>query len=240
MIHRLRLSRSPLRSANSALNHGDRADKDHYTLHRADAYATHHQKSARTKLTTRRERALLSRALRRAGQPRVVLDLPCGTGRFWPAIAAAGTERLLAADNSEGMLEVARRFKVRPGFPEQLINTSLFAIDLPEASVDFVACMRFFHHLAYPEDRRAALAEIGRVTRQFAAISLWVDGNLGAWRRRGRRQPALERGYGKRICIPRRDIEADFAAAGFAVLAHYDVWPRLAMWRMYLLAKAGS
>jgi len=220
------------------LSHESQPDKDHYTLNRADAYATHHDKSARTKLTTRRERELLLRALRRAGNPRVVLDLPCGTGRFWPAIVEAGAERLIAADNSDGMLEVAGRNALGPGFPEQLINTSLFAIDLPDASVDFFACMRFFHHLAHREDRLAALAEIKRVTRGAAAISLWVDGNLGAWRRRGRRLPTLERGYGKRICIPRGDIESDFAAAGFDVVAHYDVWPRLAMWRLYLVEKA--
>jgi len=242
MIHRWNLPPSPLRSANSTLNEGSKAkaDKDHYSLHRADAYATHHEKSARTKLTTRRERKLLSRALARAGHPRVVLDLPCGTGRFWPAIAEAGAERLIAADNSAGMLEVAGRNRLGPAFPEQLINTSMFAVDVPDESVDFFACMRFFHHLAHREDRLAALAEIKRVTRRFAAISLWVDGNLGAWRRRGRQPPTLERGYGKRICISRRAIESDFAAAGFNVLERYDAWPRLAMWRTYLLEKADS
>ena len=178
---------------------------------------------------------MLTRALGRAGRPQVVLDLPCGTGRFWPAIAAAGAERLLAGDNSEGMLKVAGDNGLGPGFPEQLINTSLFAIDLPDDSVDFFACMRFFHHLAHSEDRLTALAEIRRVSRRFAAISLWVDGNLGARRRRGRNPPPSERGYGKRICIPRHEIERDFAAAGFSVVDHYDVWPRLAMWRMYLI-----
>ncbi|MCZ6711323.1 MAG: class I SAM-dependent methyltransferase [Gammaproteobacteria bacterium] len=211
------------------------ADKDHYTLNRADAYATHHEKSARTRLTTRRERSLLARALRAAGTPQVVLDLPCGTGRFWPAVAASGAQRLIAGDNSAGMLEVAGRNALGPGFPEQLINTSLFAIDLADDSVDFVACMRFFQHLAYSEDRLAVLAEIKRVSRRFAAISLWVDGNLGAWRRRGRSLPTRERGYGKRVCIPRDQIESDFAAADFTVVDHFDVWPRLAMWRMYLI-----
>ena len=212
-------------------------DKYHYTLNRADAYATHHEQNLRTKLTTRRERSLLSRALRRAGSPQVVLDLPCGTGRFWPAIAEAGAQRLIAADNSDGMLEVAARNALGPGFPEQLMNTSMFAIDLPDESVDFFACMRFFHHLAHRQDRLAALAEIKRVTRGFAAISLRVDGNFGAWRRRGRKPSALERGYGKRICIPRSEIESDFTAAQFNVVDHFDVWPGLAMWRMYLIEK---
>jgi hypothetical protein len=64
---------------------------------------------------------------------------------------------------------------------------------------------------------------------------LWVDGNLGAWRRRNRTPPAPEPGYGKRVCIPRDQIESDFAAAKFTVVDHFDVWPGLAMWRMYLI-----
>ena len=213
------------------------ADKDHYPPVRAGAYALHHDKSARTKLTSGRERRLLARALRRAGSTPVVLDIPCGTGRFWPAIASCGTKRLIAADNSEGMLEVARRNTLGAAFPEQLINTSVFAIDIADDAVDFVACMRFFHHLAHRQDRLAALSEIKRVTRRFAAVSLWVDGNLGAWRRRRRGPPTLQRGYGKRICIPRAEIEGDFAAADLQVVDHFDVWPRLTMWRMYLLEK---
>ena len=30
-------------------------------------------------------------------------------------------------------------------------------------------------------------------------------------------------------------IESDFASADFTVVDHFDVWPGLAMWRMYLI-----
>jgi SAM-dependent methyltransferase len=213
-------------------------DKDHYSLNRADAYEGHHEKSTRNRLTTFRERRLLLCALGLADNPEVVLDLPCGTGRFWPTVVESGAQRLIAADNSDGMLAVAKRNTLAPGFPEQLINTSMFAVDLPDESVDAFVCMRFFHHLAHAEDRLAALAEIRRVTRRYALVSLWVDGNLGAWRRRRRKPPPLERRYGKRICIPRHEIEADFAAAGLSVVDSFDVWPRLTMWRLYLLEKS--
>jgi ubiquinone/menaquinone biosynthesis C-methylase UbiE len=210
-------------------------NKDHYSLNRAGEYDQHHKKSLRARLTSERELALLKQSLKIAGVPETVLDLPCGTGRFWPAIAEAGVKRLIAGDYSEGMLAVAQRNRLSDSFPEQLIRTSVFDIDLPDNSVDFIACMRFFHHLYHRPDRLSALAELQRVARGHVAVSLWVDGNLASWRRRGRKPAAPERGYGKRVCIDSDDIEADFATAGFTIRERMDVWPRISMWRMYLL-----
>lgn len=215
----------------------DSKDKDHYAQSRARNYARHHDKNLRTRLTTYREGELLARSLQQAGVPEVVLDLPCGTGRFWPAIADTGVARLIAADNSESMLKVADRHRLRGDYPESLLKTSAFDIDLEDNSVDFVVCMRFFHHLVHRQDRLDVLAELNRVSRRFAAISLWVDGNLGAWRRRGKKPNAIERGYGRRVCVPRSDIEDDFAAAGFGITDYFDVWPKITMWRIYLLEK---
>ncbi len=60
-------------------------DVDSYSGARAASYAAHHRKSVRTEVTTLRERWLLTAALRDAGGPAKALDLPFGTGRFWPA-----------------------------------------------------------------------------------------------------------------------------------------------------------
>ena len=162
---------------------------DHYTPAQAQAYERHHQKNRRTKLTTFRERQLLRMALRQAGWPEVVLDIPCGTGRFWCAFAQSGVRKLIAADNSQGMLDVARPSLgpgVKPGVVNAdlhaslsggvragqmqvtQLNTSVFAIALADDAVPFVSCLRFFHHLSESADRRRALAELRRVVnRQF-------------------------------------------------------------------------
>lgn len=210
---------------------------DHYAPERARGYEEHHSKNARTRLTTWRERRCLYRALRDAGAPRTALDLPCGTGRFWPAFAAAGVESLIAADGSAGMLAVAASNRLGPGLPEQLFASSAFDVALPDRCVDFVACLRFYHHLSMAEDRRRLLAEIHRLSARYAAVSLWVDGNLASRRRLRKPPPEPVAGYGRRICRRRSEVEAEFAAAGFRMLRHYDVWPRLSMWRLYLLER---
>jgi len=214
------------------------SESDHYKGSRAQHYAAHHRKSWRTRLTTAREQGVLYRSLRDAGCPATALDLPCGTGRFWPAFARAGVQDLIAADGSPGMLEVAETQRLGPGLPSRLLETSAFSIDLPEGAVDFVACLRFYHHLSRPEDRKLLLAELHRVSRRHVAISLWVDGNVSGNRRLRRPPPPAVPGYGKRICRRRQDVEAEFLANGFRIVRYYDVWPRIHMWRLYLLERA--
>jgi SAM-dependent methyltransferase len=211
--------------------------RDAYAGGDALGYEDHHEKSTRTRLTTWRERRLLVRGLRRAGSPAVALDLPCGTGRFWTAFAAAGVQRLIAADNSDGMLMVASRH-AGAGPAVSLLRTSAFAIDLGDRAVPFVASMRFVHHLARSEDRLRVLTELRRVTSNHVLVSLWTDGNLQAWRRgrRGEKREAVA-GFGRRVCTPRNVIEPEMTAAGLEVVARWPVWPGISMWTFYLLRR---
>lgn len=215
-------------------------EKDPYGDGSAQQYDKYHRNSIRTKLTTTREIAVLRKALERAGHNLTALDLPCGAGRFWPAFAAAGVRDLIAADVSQGMLDVAKTHRLGDTIPSRLECMSAFEIDLPDDAVDFIACMRFLHHLSRQEDRLQALSELHRVTKKFVAISLWVDGNLGARRRMQKPAVAPQAGFGRRICRSRSDVEEEFRTAGFKIVEHYDVWPRLSMWRLYLLEKQNA
>ena len=211
---------------------------NHYSLAGAHHYAAHHRKNWRTRLTTWRERTTLRAALAQLGPLESILDVPCGAGRFWPVLAATGARRLYAADNSEGMLTVAGEMEPALAARVTLLNTSVFDIALPDDAVDCTVCLRFFHHLALPDDRALALRELHRVSRHNVLVSLWVDGNLQARRRRTRARPeAPTPGFGARRCIARAVIEAEFSRAGFNVLGWRDVAPGLSMWRLYVLHK---
>jgi SAM-dependent methyltransferase len=207
-----------------------------YNLGEATHYEWHHQKNLRTWLTTWREQSILGHALRDAGYPGTVLDLPCGTGRFWPVFKSNRVEDLIAADVSPGMLEVAGRSKISPSLPSKLVETSAFDIALPDDAVELCASMRFFHHLSESSDRKRALTELARVSKKHIVISLWVDGNLGSYRRKKKRERKAHAGFGKRLCIPVKTIENEISACGLTIIRAYDVWPYLTMWRTYLLS----
>ncbi len=204
----------------------------------ADLSNPYHHSSSSNRLTTWRWTAVLGKALKLAGPELVALDLPCGAGLFWPAFENAGVASLIAGDISDGMLQIAQANRLSETLPARLEQMSAFAVDLPDETVDFVACMRLMHHLSIPEDRKQVLRELHRVTREYVAVSLWVDGNLGSWRRSRKRPVIPQSGFGYQICRSRGEVEMEFKQAGFVVVDHFDVWPKLSMWRLYLLKRA--
>jgi len=209
-----------------------------YAHAHAQHYFRKHRKGMSHRFTTWREHALARRALALAGDPRVVLDLPCGAGRFWPLLAEKPERRILAADNSADMVRVACEMQ-----PPDLVKRvecfqcSAFETGLEDGSVDNVFCMRLLHHIIEPAHRLTMLREFYRITRETVCISLWVDGNYKAYRRRrleSRRDRGALRNRGVVKC---RTIEAEFAQSGFKVKGHFDFLRFYSMWRVYVLDK---
>jgi ubiquinone/menaquinone biosynthesis C-methylase UbiE len=220
-----------------------------YDLQHAEHYLKKHQDGWSRRLSNWRDQQLARRALKQAGEPRLVLDLPCGASRFWATLAEHPGREILAADYSADMLDVARRYQ---GSESQgrvrTLQTSAFSIDLDDASVDCVFCMRLLHHVADVENRTTILREFHRVSRDTVILSLWVDGNYKAWRRRRleqRREQGrnYDRNYSRshgrnRFIIAREQVEREFHDAGFAIVGHQDFLPGYAMWRVYTLRKS--
>lgn len=205
-----------------------------YDTERASAYHRHHRKNLRTRLSTLRERQLTERALAALPTTDVVLDLACGTGRFWPVIDNRASS-IVAVDNSEAMLREAFAH-AQPNPRRRAVCGSAFQLPFRDRSFDVVVCMRFLHHLAHSEDRVRALTDIRRVARHGAVVSLWTDGSRQARRRLSKQDlSGLPRGFGRRVCIERTAIERDFAAAGFRDPIGFDFAPGWSMWRVYAL-----
>ena len=216
-----------------------------YDLEHAQQYLHKHQDGLARRTSNWRDQQLARHALKLAGEPEVVLDLPCGAGRFWPLLAEQPGRRILAADNSPEMIRVARH-----AHPPELLarvrtfQTSAFAIDLDDETVDCVFCMRLLHHVADPAHRLAMLREFHRVSRDSVIVSLWVDGNYKAWQRRRlerrREQQLGGQANQNRFVVGRDVIESEFRRAGFSIAGHQDFLPGYAMWRVYTLRKQGG
>lgn len=216
----------------------EKYDPDH-----AQHYLDKHQASFASRISHWRDIQMARKALRLAGNPVSVLDLPCGAGRFWPMLAEQANRTIIGADNSASMVEIAMKSqpasvvaRVRP------MQTSAFAIDLPDGAVDSVFSMRLMHHIGQADHRLKMLREFHRVSRDTVILSLWVDGNFKAWKRtrlearRATKQKKL--GYQNRFVIPAAQIEGEFKQAGFSVVSSIDFLPAYAMWRVYVLRKS--
>lgn len=224
--------RSPIK-----LEFSEKYDEQH-----AQQYFHKHQASLARRLSHQRDEQLARRALALAGEPGLVLDLPSGAGRFWPLLAEKANRVIIGADNSAAMLQTACRSqppevvkRVRP------LQTSAFAIDLPDNAVDSIFCMRLFHHIGEAAHRKTILSEFQRVSRDSVIVSLWVDGNIKAWRRKKlearRNSGQADSGYQNRFVLPAATVEEEFKAAGFRIQERLDFLPFYAMWRVYVLRK---
>lgn len=224
--------RSPIK-----LEFSDKYDEQH-----AQQYFDKHHASLARRLSHQRDEQLARRALALAGEPGLVLDLPSGAGRFWPLLAEKANRVIIGADNSAAMLQTACRSqppevvkRVRP------LQTSAFAIDLPDNAVDSIFCMRLFHHIGEAAHRKTILSEFQRVSRDSVIVSLWVDGNIKAWRRKkleARRNSGQADGsYQNRFVLPAATVEEEFETAGFRIQERLDFLPFYAMWRVYVLRK---
>ncbi|WP_295474008.1 class I SAM-dependent methyltransferase [uncultured Pseudomonas sp.] len=223
------------------LEFSNKYDRDH-----ARQYLEKHRNGLWRRLSHQRDEQLARKALQLAGDPGVVLDLPCGAGRFWPLLAEHPTRMIIGADNSADMLRTARQGQADEVVQRvRTLQTSAFAIDLPDHSVDSIFCMRLLHHIGQAEHRMALLREFQRVSRDSVIVSLWVDGNFKAWkrkrleRRRQGEQPVSggAESYQNRFVLPAATVEQEFEAAGFSIQKHLDFLPKYAMWRVYLLRK---
>lgn len=214
---------------------------DKYDHQHADAYFHKHRDGLARHLSTWRDIQIARKALRLAGDPSLVLDLPCGAGRFWPLLAERQNRVIIAADNSAGMLDAARRHHAPDILARiRLLQTSAFDIDLPDNAVDSIFCMRLLHHIGESAHRQAMLQEFHRVSRDTVILSLWVDGNYKAWKRQRldrRRNDRPERDFQNRFVLPARQVEQEFAQSGFDIVSHLDFLPLYAMWRVYVLRK---
>jgi SAM-dependent methyltransferase len=205
-------------------------------------YLHKHRDGLARSLSHWRDVQVARQALKMADEPNLVLDLPCGAGRFWPLLAEQPNRVILAADNSAAMLATARA--AQPAEVVARVNTfqtSAFAIDLSANAVDCIFSIRLLHHIESAEHRLAMLREFHRVSRDTVILSLWVDGNYKAWKRRRleRRRAAEGRApqNQNRFVVARAVIEAEFKQAGFQLIGHQDFLPGYAMWRTYVLRK---
>jgi SAM-dependent methyltransferase len=98
----------------------------------------------------------------------IVLDAPCGTGKYWPLILDAGYG-LVGVDHSAGMLEVAAN-----KHPD--VKTERLALqDLPyDAEFDAVICVDAMENVG-PEDWPVVLERLRSAAKPGAYLYLTVE-----------------------------------------------------------------
>ena len=98
----------------------------------------------------------------------VVLDIPCGTGRYFGLVVAQG-RRIVGADQSAGMVEQARA----RGLAESVEQTGLQEL-AHVATFDGVLCIDAMEHVP-PEDWPRVVRNLGRACRDGGLVYMSLE-----------------------------------------------------------------
>jgi SAM-dependent methyltransferase len=148
-----------------------------------------------------------------------VLDAACGTGKYWPALLAAGLQ-VTGVDASAGMLAQARR--KYPEVPSRVLALQDLAT-LPDR-FDGLLCVDALECVA-PEDWPAVTAGFARVLRPKAPAYVTVElpgGPLPPPTDPRQLPEELIEGGGYHYYPPRDQVRHWLAEAGFAVIEEAD------------------
>lgn len=104
-----------------------------------------------------------------------VLDVPCGSGIALRGLSANQRLRYVAADISPAMLRRTSREADRRGLSIETLEADVTSLPFEDASVDLCLSLTGLH--CFPEPR-AAVAEIGRVTRDRIELT-WLRSDAG-------------------------------------------------------------
>ena len=211
---------------------------NNYDEDQAKLYFEKHKRGFWHRVSNWCEQHMAARALAMAGEPKSLLDLPCGAGRFWGLLTRVPDRQLMAADYSQDMINTALNFQ-SPHITKRFktFQTSVFEIKLPDAAVDCIFCMRLLHHINREEARTKMFREFHRVSRDTVCVSLWVDGNFQASRRRRSQNRCQTHQYHTRFPFDRSQIEPEFLQCGFDIIGYVDLLPGFSMWRTYVLKR---
>jgi ubiquinone/menaquinone biosynthesis C-methylase UbiE len=135
----------------------------------ADDYDFHRFSTPERQKRNARKWAAIRKALSLTQGVRVILDLPCGTGRFTGALAREGYE-IVGSDISMEMLQKAA--KVPDGRQPNIrgyLQANGEKLPLRDASLDCVVCIRFMMHVD-PVTRVRILREFNRVSRRWVIV----------------------------------------------------------------------
>ncbi|HLA73066.1 MAG TPA: class I SAM-dependent methyltransferase [Steroidobacteraceae bacterium] len=182
----------------------------------AEDYDFHRFSSPERQKRNARKWAAIRAALREATGVRTILDLPCGTGRFTGALAREGYE-IIGSDISLEMLHKAAAQESQNGPQLSIrgyVQANAEALPLRNDALDCVVSIRFMMHVD-PATRVRMLREFGRVSRRWVIVDYRhcytfryvLTHTLG---RLGLGRTPLSR-------VSRKELDQEFAAAGFAI-----------------------
>lgn len=187
-----------------------------------------------------REGRLLRKILRKIGEgPLLVLDIPCGYGRFSDLLLDKDFS-LVSSDLSFYMVKRASEKGRKPHFRflSGIVADAKQSLPFKKDAFSLLLSMRFFHHIHEKEERESILKEFSRATSGWVILSYYQRNLLHILQRKLRRR--IKRSRTRIKMIPRREFYKEVEGAGLRVIKISPLFRGIHAHHIALLKKMGS
>jgi SAM-dependent methyltransferase len=208
--------------------------------HEVEEYERKRYRGIDQRLVHRREEKLLRKILRKIGDgPLLVLDVPCGYGRF--------SDLLLDKDfclvSSDISFPMVKRAREKSGHPHSRFLSGVVAdakqgLPFKKGAFSLLLSMRFFHHVHEKEEREFILKEFYQATSDWVILSYYQKNLLHNLQRRLRRK--IKRSRTRIKMIPRKEFYKDVEGAGLRVVKISPLFRGIHAHHIALLKKMGT
>jgi SAM-dependent methyltransferase len=152
-------------------------------MHGARAYQQRRYQSLDQAWVNWREHRILTRLLMQCHSiSGLLLDVPCGYGRFTPLFAHLGITAV-GADAGRDMLTLAMAHNA-PHDRARWVCADIMALPFADGAFEGTLCVRLLHHRYNDTARQGILRELARVSRRFVLLSFYRRPSLHALSRR--------------------------------------------------------
>lgn len=160
----------------------------HFKKHEVEEYEQKRYRGIDQRLVHRRERRILGKILQNIGNGSfLVLDVPCGYGRFSNLLLDKGFS-LVSSDLSIHMVKRTREKSGDPRFLLGVVADAKQGLPFKRGIFSLLLSMRFFHHIHEKEEREFILKEFSRITSEWGILSYYQKNLLHFLQRKFRKR----------------------------------------------------
>jgi len=211
-----------------------------FEKHEVEEYERKRYRGVDQRLVHGREGRLLRKILHKIRDgPLLVLDIPCGYGRF--------SDLLLDKDfflvSGDLSFHMVKRASEKGGQPHSRFLSGVVAdakqgLPFKKGAFSLLLSMRFFHHVHEKEEREFILKEFYRVTSGWVVLSYYQRNILHNLQRRLRRK--IKRSRTRIKMVPRKEFYKDVEGAGLEVVKIFPLFRGIHAHHIALLKKMKS
>lgn len=193
-----------------------------FQRHEVEEYERKRYHGLDQRLVDWRERRILSKIIKRIREnSSLVLDVPCGYGRF----SRLFLEKSFSLVSSDLSFYMVKRTKEKIGQADRLFGVTADAkegLPFKDRIFRILFSMRFFHHVHQSKDRESILEEYYRVISGWVILSFYQKNALHFLQRKLRKKIKGSKTQIK--MISRREFQKEVMQTGFTIIKLYPLF----------------